>query len=839
MVAVDAYPRLSPSAGQLFKHGKHGVAGAGRSVAEEAPAVARIAKNRGFTPDGRSSPVHPPQFLLLNCPELTPPGALFRRYRCDILSDKDDRIFTPDMHGEIAMRSYQLASTILIVMLAASMAGCGGKSEEEKTGDKTENKGFVDSHGVKIGTTAVAPSAKKPISTQYITKDFAAAMVVHPAQVLNSDFVKQIQAEVEKAVGKDKFEAGLKEALGDLGFDPREVKQAIVLVESDMAMALPELMNEFGPRRRSRGRKSYSRPYGKTYEKTPGPRYEKTYERKTPLRRKTSGITPNDDTQFVSATAQPDIDDGPGGRKPPMPSFIVRFTKAPDQAEALKTLEKKVLGPQRREYDWKQEDKERFGAKKFDPDEKTDGDAKSKKDEKKEPKKKTYPAHLNPIKKTHNGHDYHVMGIVSVCFIDDKTLLAAREETLKKMMVAKGVKSPLTDRLSTIGTEHDFILALDATPLLAFIGPLAGGVTEPPELVEALNHLTKLKTIAITAGISGDTMLSLVLQMTEEDAAAGLIKLFQTQLGKGVAAMKENGLRDVEEMAPELKPIITDLINGFAAEAKGKDAVLSLKKPKDFDKLIEQIQPAIAKAREAARRATRKNNLMQIGLAFHNYHNTFTRFPAADSSGDTDRSGKITTGLSWRVHLLPFLEHKNLYDRFKLDEPWDSPHNKKLIAEMPDIYGNVSSSRDNKEGKTQIHIFVGNGAPFGPRSPDQKKVYGPRIRDFTDGTSNTFLAVEAGEDKAEIWTKPGGLPFDPKKNPVELLGTIKGEVFLALWCDGSVRAIKKTIMPKTLKYLIQNSDGNVTPHDPALDAPNDWRRGGGRWDKTKTVWNRD
>lgn len=737
------------------------------------------------------------------------------------------------------MRGYRLASTILVVMLAATIAGCGGKSEEEKTGDKTENKGFVDSHGVKIGTTAVAPTAKKPISTQYITKDFAAAVVVHPAQVLNSDFVKQIQAEVEKAVGKDKFEAGLKEALGDLGFDPREVEQAIVLVESDMAMALPELMNEFGPRRRSRGRKSYSRPYGKTYEKTPGPRYEKTYDRKFPPPRKTSGLTPNDDTQFVSTTAQPGIDDGPGGRQQPMPSFIVRFTKAPNQAEALKTLEKKVLGPQRREYDWRQEEKERFGAKKFDPDAKTDGDAKKKKDEKKEPKEKTYPAHLNPIKKTHNGHDFHVMGMVAVCFIDDKTLLAASEETLKKMMAAKGVKSPLTDRLSTLGSEHDFILALDVTPILRFIGEAAGRVRKPPELVEALNHLTKLKTIAITAGISGDTLLSLVLRMTEEDAAAGLIKLFQAQFGKGVEMVKRNAFQEIEKMAPDLKPIMTDLINGFAAEAKGKDAVLSLKKPKDFDKLIEKAQPAIAKAREAARRSTRKNNLRQIGLAFHNYHDTFTRFPAADSSGDTDRSGKITTGLSWRVHLLPFLEHKNLYDRFKLDEPWDSPHNKKLIPEMPLVYGNLNAERHPNEGKTQIHIFVGNGAPFGPRSPDQKKVYGPRIRDFSDGTSNTFLAVEAGEDKAEIWTKPGGLQFDPKKNPVDLLGKIKGDVFLALYCDGRVNAIKKTIMPKTLKYLIQMSDGNLIPNDPALDDPNDWRRRDRSWDKTKTAYKRD
>ena len=101
--------------------------------------------------------------------------------------------------------------------------------------------------------------------------------------------------------------------------------------------------------------------------------------------------------------------------------------------------------------------------------------------------------------------------------------------------------------------------------------------------------------------------------------------------------------------------------------------------------LVQQMNlmfPAVGAAREAARRAQCTNNLKQIGLAMHNYvaaHNN--AFPAPALPG---KDGK--PALSWRVALLPYLEQQSLYDRFHLDEPWDSPHNKALIKEMPAVF---------------------------------------------------------------------------------------------------------------------------------------------------------
>jgi hypothetical protein len=93
-------------------------------------------------------------------------------------------------------------------------------------------------------------------------------------------------------------------------------------------------------------------------------------------------------------------------------------------------------------------------------------------------------------------------------------------------------------------------------------------------------------------------------------------------------------------------------------------------------------QPFRARLREAAGRAYATNYMMQIMMALHSYHDTHKHLPPpAICDGD----GKPL--LSWRVAILPFIEHQKLYDRFRLDEPWDSPHNLALLPEMPVIYG--------------------------------------------------------------------------------------------------------------------------------------------------------
>ncbi len=195
----------------------------------------------------------------------------------------------------------------------------------------------------------------------------------------------------------------------------------------------------------------------------------------------------------------------------------------------------------------------------------------------------------------------------------------------------------------------------------------------------------------------------------------------------------------------------------------------------DKDKLIE--------SEAAAARDAELKDMKKIALAFHNYESVKRRFPPSD---------KKEGGLSWRVHLLPYLEEGQLYERFQLDKPWDSPHNLKLLEEMPKVYG--------KEGTTtRIVGFSGEGAPFG-------KQQGLGFREIRDGTSQTILVVEAGPNKAVPWTQPADLPFDPT-NPIDALGAIPDDEFKAAFMDGSIQRLPKDIDATRLKGLVTYRGG--------------------------------
>ena len=97
--------------------------------------------------------------------------------------------------------------------------------------------------------------------------------------------------------------------------------------------------------------------------------------------------------------------------------------------------------------------------------------------------------------------------------------------------------------------------------------------------------------------------------------------------------------------------------------------------------LIGLLLPAVQRVREAAARIQCANNLHQIGIAAHAYHDAFNSFPPA---AITSKEGRPL--LSWRVALLPHLDEGALYNEFHLNEPWDSAHNSKLIARMPAVY---------------------------------------------------------------------------------------------------------------------------------------------------------
>ncbi len=203
----------------------------------------------------------------------------------------------------------------------------------------------------------------------------------------------------------------------------------------------------------------------------------------------------------------------------------------------------------------------------------------------------------------------------------------------------------------------------------------------------------------------------------------------------------------------------------------------------------EKVDPAD----EALLQVKSESNLKRIGLALHAYHDTYKHLP---TPAIYSQDGKPL--LSWRVAILPWLDEQPFYKEFKLDEPWDSPHNKKLLAKIPSVYAPVRGPSRVKGG-TYYQAFVGTGAGFEPG----KKL---RLTSFQDGTSNTLLVVEAGTPVP--WTKPEDLPYVKDQALPRLGGQFRGH-FMALFADGAVRFLSRNADEETLRRAITRDDGLV------------------------------
>ena len=138
-------------------------------------------------------------------------------------------------------------------------------------------------------------------------------------------------------------------------------------------------------------------------------------------------------------------------------------------------------------------------------------------------------------------------------------------------------------------------------------------------------------------------------------------------------------------------------------------------------------------------------------------------------------------GLSWRVAILPMIEQEALYRQFKLDEPWDSDHNKALVAQMPSIYESPGS--DVAKGYTNYLAVVSTDTIIA--SGDR----GTKMRSIRDGTSSTIMVVEVDDSYATIWTKPEDYPWD-KSKPAYGLGNIWTGSFIAAFGDASVKRVE-------------------------------------------------
>jgi len=207
------------------------------------------------------------------------------------------------------------------------------------------------------------------------------------------------------------------------------------------------------------------------------------------------------------------------------------------------------------------------------------------------------------------------------------------------------------------------------------------------------------------------------------------------------------------------------------------------------------LLPAVQAARESARQMQSSNNLRQIMLAMHNYHDANGKFPAqAIAQGDGNPL------LSWRVAILPYLGEQALYDQFHLDEPWDSEHNIALLEQMPEFFRNPSNP--SSAGMTTYLVPTGKGVGLSSE--------GLKMQEITDGTANTLAVLDVDPQFGVPWTKPDDL--DIRQN--EVLDWLRAEGSNAGFFDGSVRIIDLEIDTEVLEAMMTRAGGEVVSFMP-------------------------
>jgi len=207
------------------------------------------------------------------------------------------------------------------------------------------------------------------------------------------------------------------------------------------------------------------------------------------------------------------------------------------------------------------------------------------------------------------------------------------------------------------------------------------------------------------------------------------------------------------------------------------------------------LLPAVQAARESARQMQSSNNLRQIMLAMHNYHDANGKFPAqAIAQGDGNPL------LSWRVAILPYLGEQALYDQFHLDEPWDSEHNIALLEQMPEFFRNPSNPPSAR--MTTYLVPMGKGVGLSSE--------GLKMQEITDGTANTLAVLDVDPQFGVPWTKPDDL--DIRQN--EVLDWLRAEGSNAGFFDGSVRIIDLEIDTEVLEAMMTRAGGEVVSFMP-------------------------
>jgi Protein of unknown function (DUF1559) len=203
--------------------------------------------------------------------------------------------------------------------------------------------------------------------------------------------------------------------------------------------------------------------------------------------------------------------------------------------------------------------------------------------------------------------------------------------------------------------------------------------------------------------------------------------------------------------------------------------------------------PAIQKFREAAVRTQSINNVREIAMASHAYHDAFKHLPPPQML--PQQPNAPAPDLSWRVAILERGINPGLFRDFDRTQNWDAGKNVPLGNRMPMQFSDIWNPGGMSQ--TRYQYFTGPNTPF-PQPLTKMTLVA-----FQDGTSNTFLFAEGAATVP--WAKAADITNGPA-------GIKTGDFFIAAMADSSARVIqRRSANDDVLRKVIDPRDGQPLP----------------------------
>ncbi|MDD3585884.1 MAG: DUF1559 domain-containing protein [Thermoguttaceae bacterium] len=367
-------------------------------------------------------------------------------------------------------------------------------------------------------------------------------------------------------------------------------------------------------------------------------------------------------------------------------------------------------------------------------------------------------------------------------------------------------RGPGAQRASRIDVAHtDFAFLMSYDHALAMAMPLY----YPDPLGTEIHKGAKYCLLSIDANApAGKDVVKMAVDCKNPEALSAM----QTALGNTLMQMAEQANQAIKAPAGVQVPAFVKGLDKLVKSIRTESAKTTLTAvlantpdvPVFFSEVFKDFNATMEKALANQRYAAVSEQIFNLGRFMTNYYSKHGSYPPASIR---DKNG--TPLLSWRVAILPEFgpQGEALYKQFKLDEPWNSDNNIKLLDKIPSIY--VSPLDSKLKTKTTFQVFTSPDTPFG------SKPAGLKIQDIAN-PGKTFMIVSTRGDKAIEWTRPEELSFKEDK-----LTEIFGDMVVAVPFMGDVMRATFSGKPEGVQKLSNLIRGQeeVKPEAKKADAP--------------------